>query len=206
MFTYSHEFTRELLSTLHFYVLYILFHPSKLQIFGTKLLPRRRFLQHYYRDTFIESHRKLIDISQISYGGRLIRRQLYLSCQIQKSGISDKLFDIRKRGIRFSYILFTKITRFSYKRNWFSTRFSYIYAYLLLSALRISGIIHTNLRHNLRHAKTFFKKILSRAKLSKYYTSRVLYIPIYSLNSQIFGTKPLLRRRFLQHYYRGTNT
>ena len=139
-------------------MLYIPLYPTNSQIFGTKPLSRRRFLHHYYRGTCIESHRKLIDISQISYGGRLIRRQLYLSCQIQKSGISDKLFDIRKRGIRFSYILFTKITRFSYKRNGFSTRFSYIYAYLLLSALTISCIIHTNFRHNLRHAKTFFKK------------------------------------------------
>ena len=34
-----------------------------------------------------------------------------------------------------------------------------------------------NLRHNLRRAKTFFKKIHSRGKLSKHYTSRVLYIP-----------------------------
>ena len=33
----------------------------------------------------------------------------------------------------------------------------------------------------------------------------MLYIPFYSLNSQIFGTKPLPRRRFLQHYYRGAN-
>ena len=62
----------------------------------------------------------------------------------------------------------------------------------------------TNLRHNLRHTKTFFKKIHSRGKHGKYFTSRVLYIPFYSLNSQIFGTKPLLRRRFLQHYYRDT--
>ena len=61
-----------------------------------------------------------------------------------------------------------------------------------------------NFRHNLRHAKTFFKKILSRGKLSKYYTSRVLHIPFYPPNLQIFGTKPLPRRRFLQHYYRDT--
>ena len=33
----------------------------------------------------------------------------------------------------------------------------------------------------------------------------MLYIPFYSLNSQIFGTKPLLRRRFLQHYYRAAS-
>ena len=61
-----------------------------------------------------------------------------------------------------------------------------------------------NLRHNLRHAKTFFKKIHSRGKPSKHYTSRVLQIPFSSPESQIFGTKSLLRRRFLQHYYRNT--
>ena len=43
-----------------------------LQIFGTKPLPLRRFLQHYYRDTFIESHRKPLEVPQISYSGRLI--------------------------------------------------------------------------------------------------------------------------------------
>ena len=142
---------------------------------------------------------------QWSRSGRLARSQLYLSCQIQKSGISDKLFDIRKRGIRFSYILFTKITRFSYKINGFSTRFSYIYAYLLLSALTISCIIHTNFRHNLRAKKLFSKKIHSRGKPCKYCTSRVLYIPFYPPNSPTFGAKPFPRRRFLQHYYRGAS-
>ena len=62
-----------------------------------------------------------------------------------------------------------------------------------------------NFRHNLRAKKTFFKKIHPRGKSCKYYTSRVLYIPFYSLNSEIFGTKPLPRRRFLQHYYRGAS-
>ena len=42
-----------------------LFYPNS-PIFGTKSLPRRRFLQHYYRDTFIESHRKPIEVPQIS--------------------------------------------------------------------------------------------------------------------------------------------
>ena len=42
-----------------------LFYPNS-PIFGTKLLPCRRFLQHYYRDTFIESHRKPIDVLEIS--------------------------------------------------------------------------------------------------------------------------------------------
>ena len=36
------------------------------QIFDTKSLLRRRFLQHYYRGTFIESHRKPRDLPQIS--------------------------------------------------------------------------------------------------------------------------------------------
>ena len=38
------------------------------QVFGTKLAQCRRFLQHYYRDTFIESHRKPTELPQISYG------------------------------------------------------------------------------------------------------------------------------------------
>ena len=59
-----------------------------------------------------------------------------------------------------------------------------------------------NLRHNLRRAKTFFKKIHSRGKLSKHYTSRVLYIPFYHPKFPTFGTKHLPRRRFLQPYYR----
>ena len=36
-----------------------LFYPNS-PIFGAKPLPRRRFLQHYYRNTFIESHQKPI--------------------------------------------------------------------------------------------------------------------------------------------------
>ena len=52
--------------------------------------------------------------------------------------------------------------------------------------------------------ENFFQKIHSRGKLSKYYTSRVLYIPLYPTNSQIFGTKLAQCRRFLQHYYRDT--
>ena len=53
--------------------------------------------------------------------------------------------------------------------------------------------------------KLFFKKIHSRRKPCKYYTSRVLYIPFYPPNSPIFGAKPLPRRRFLQHYYRNAS-
>ena len=34
--------------------------------FGIKHLPCRRFLQHYYRGTFIESHRKPTDVPEIS--------------------------------------------------------------------------------------------------------------------------------------------
>ena len=52
--------------------------------------------------------------------------------------------------------------------------------------------------------KLFFLKIHSRGKLSKHYTSRVLYIPLSSPHSPIFGTKPVPCRRFLQHYYRDT--
>ena len=59
-------------------MLYIPLYPTNLQIFGTKPLPRRRFLQHYYRNTFIESHRKPTDLPQISYGGRLICSMLAL--------------------------------------------------------------------------------------------------------------------------------
>ena len=47
-------------------------------IFGTKSLSRRRFLQHYYRDTFIESHRKPRDVPQMCYRGRLICSMLAL--------------------------------------------------------------------------------------------------------------------------------
>ena len=52
--------------------------------------------------------------------------------------------------------------------------------------------------------KLFSRKIHSRGKLSKYYTSRVLYIPLFSPKSPIFGTKTPNCRRFLQHYYRDT--
>ena len=52
--------------------------------------------------------------------------------------------------------------------------------------------------------KLFSKKIHSRGKLSKYYTSRVLYIPLFSPKSPIFGTKTPKCRSFLQHYYRDT--
>ena len=45
---------------------------NRKRFFGTKPLPCRRFLQHYYRDTFIESHRKPIEVPQISYRGHLI--------------------------------------------------------------------------------------------------------------------------------------
>ena len=50
---------------------------QNLQIFGTKLAQCRRFLQHYYRDTFIESHRKPIEVPQISYRGRLAEYKYY---------------------------------------------------------------------------------------------------------------------------------
>ena len=38
-------------------------------IFDAKPLQRQRFLQHNYRDTFIESNRKPIDVPEMSYGG-----------------------------------------------------------------------------------------------------------------------------------------
>ena len=44
----------------------------------------------------------------------------------------------------------------------------------------------SNLRHNLRHTKTFFKKTHPRGKLSKHYTSRVLYIPKASYKIIVF--------------------
>ena len=47
---------------------------NRKRFFGTKRLLRRRFLQHYYRDTFIESHRKPTEVLEMSYSGRLIRR------------------------------------------------------------------------------------------------------------------------------------
>ena len=75
---------------------------------------------------------------------------------------------------------------------------------MLLWIEETRNTLTSNFRRNFRHTKTFFKKTHSRGKLSIYYTSRVLYIPFYSLNSQIFGTKPLPCRRFLQHYYRNT--
>ena len=62
-----------------------------------------------------------------------------------------------------------------------------------------------NFRHNLRAKKLFSKKIHLHGKPCKYYTFRVLYIPSHLPNSPIFGAKPLPRRRFLHHYYRGTN-
>ena len=49
--------------------------------------------------------------------------------------------------------------------------------------------LHYNLRRNLRHTKTFFKKTYSHGKPSKHYTSRVLYIPFYPPHSPILDTK-----------------
>ena len=48
-------------------MLYMSLSTHRSPIFGTKPLPRRRFLQHYYRYMFIESHQKPIDVPQISY-------------------------------------------------------------------------------------------------------------------------------------------
>ena len=49
--------------------------------------------------------------------------------------------------------------------------------------------IQANLRPIFGTQKLFSKKTHSLGKLSKYYTSRVLYIPFYPPFSQIFGTK-----------------
>ena len=45
---------------------------------GTKPLLHRSFLQHCYRETFIESHRKPTDVLEMSYSGRLISSMLAL--------------------------------------------------------------------------------------------------------------------------------
>ena len=53
--------------------------------------------------------------------------------------------------------------------------------------------------------KLFFKKTHPCGNPSKYDTSRVLYIPLYPTNSQIFGTKlPKCRRYGITILYRGT--
>ena len=59
-------------------VLYIPLYPTNSQIFGTKLAQCRRFLQHYYRDMFIESHRKPREVLEMCYSGRLICSMLAL--------------------------------------------------------------------------------------------------------------------------------
>jgi len=79
------------------------------------------------------------------------------------------------------------------------------YSVVLHNNLRICYTnLHYWVRHNLRAKKLYFKKTHPRGKSCKYYTSRVLYIPFHAPKLQIFGAKPLPRRRFLQHYYRGT--
>ena len=67
---------RKWLQHSHFRMLYMSLSTHKSPTFGTKYLPCRRFLQHYYRDTFIESHRKPIEVPQISYGGPETCKQL----------------------------------------------------------------------------------------------------------------------------------
>ena len=62
----------------HFRMLFLPHFSPISPIFGTKPLPCRRFLQHYYRDTFIESHRKPIEVLEMSYSGRLISSMLAL--------------------------------------------------------------------------------------------------------------------------------
>ena len=77
---------------------------------------------------------------------------------------------------------------------------------MIQKELAVLSTSNHNFRHNFRHAKTFFKKIHSRGKHSKHYTSRVLYIPFYSPNSPIFGAKLAQCRRYgITIIYRGTN-
>ena len=68
-----------------------LFYPNS-PTFGTKSLSRRRFLQHYYRDTFIESHRKPTDLLQWSPNlqGILIKMQHKQHFFIQNLPMSAK--------------------------------------------------------------------------------------------------------------------
>ena len=68
-----------------------LFYPNS-PILGTKPLPRRRFLQHYYRDTFIKSHRKPTDLLQWSPNlqGILIKMQHKQHFFIQNLPMSAK--------------------------------------------------------------------------------------------------------------------
>ena len=57
---------------------YMFTSPPISPIFGIKHLLCRRFLQHYYRDIFIKSHRKPIEVLEMSYSGRLISSMLAL--------------------------------------------------------------------------------------------------------------------------------
>ena len=70
--------------------------------------------------------------------------------------------------------------------------------------INLQDFLLLHFRHNLRAKKLFVKKIHPCGKSCKHYTFRVLYVPFYPPSSSIFGVKPLLRRRFLQHYYRDT--
>ena len=81
--------------------------------------------------------------------------------------------------------------------------FLYCYSSLLVSMLVFKYPFGKG-SVSLRNTKTFFKKIHSRGKDSKYYTSRMFYIPLFSPKSSICGTKTPKCRRFLQHYYRNT--
>ena len=49
---------------------------NRKRFFGTKQPKCRRFLQHYYRDAFIESHRKPTDLLCWSRNGHVARSQL----------------------------------------------------------------------------------------------------------------------------------
>ena len=63
--------------------------------------------------------------------------------------------------------------------------------------------VHTEFRHNLRHAKTFFQKNTQAEGVCNQHLPLALST-LSQQNSQTFGTKSLPRRRFVQHYYRDT--
>ena len=69
---------------------------NRKRFFGTKPLLCRYFSQHYYRGTFIESHRKPTEVPQISYGGPETCKSLFLYQRytkgIQKTGKFSRLY------------------------------------------------------------------------------------------------------------------
>ena len=62
---------------------------------------------------------------------------------------------------------------------------------------------HIKSMHNFRAKELFSKKTPKREAIDFHHFPLVLYVHP-KLKSPIFGTKHLLCRRFLQHYYRAT--